>query len=740
MKKLKLFIQYMCVAGTLAIVLNTQAQTAPPTPPPSSGTNDPLTSDQLAAQQAAIAAVQQADYDAQYAPWVVQDFLAPDNGGLQIQQTQTATSLLTLSGLISSEYVLQQNAITAYVQTNAMGMPASWLDTNGNIHIIDRIENGIPAIKTTFNTESAITVGADKLWPGGSSGMGLTGTNVVLGLIDGGDPLTNHQEFAQSSGRVKEIFGPSTLGTVDHATHTCGTMAAWGLTNSAKGFANRSTIWTTDFQNDLGKMPILASTNGGVRTSNHSYGYSRGWYTWTPNGANYYWVWGGDIAISTNQDWHFGFYDTVAKTNDQIIYTAKNYLPVFSAGNECGSVERGPATQPVYHYEFSGNNTLWTNKVRPLDDANSGFHTLSSYGVSKNNLVVAAVNTITNGYSGSNSVVRASFSSCGPTAEGRIKPDISADGVNIYSTFATNNHSYGLDSGTSMSAPAVTGALGMLLDLYQRLYGSNATPMLSSTLKGVVLHTADESGTNAGPDYKFGWGLLDVPASANLISNNYASSSLAFIKEVRLVSGDYIQFPVVLTNGKAFKATIVWTDPPGTPTSPAINPTNHMLINDLDIRVITPSGATNFPWVLNPNLPANAATTGDNSVDNIEQVSIPNPTTGTYQVRVTHKGVLRDDLGQTNSQNVSILLSGNIAQTAILPEITSVKAMTIAGTVALKWNTEVGRVYRVQYRDAVNTGLWSNASGEISATKTNTAFTVSTTGVNTRFYRIVQVR
>jgi len=143
-------------------------------------------------------------------------------------------------------------------------------------------------------------------------------------------------------------------------------------------------------------------------------------------------------------------------------------------------------------------------------------------------------------------------------------------------------------------------------------------------MRGIVIHTADQLGTNVGPSYTYGWGLLDAAAAANLITNNYASQSLAFIKEVRLVSGDYIQFPVVLTNNKPFKATIAWTDPPGTPTAVMLNPTNHMLVNDLDLRVISPTSVTNFPWILNRNAPANAATTGDNNVDNVEQVSIPN--------------------------------------------------------------------------------------------------------------------
>ena len=296
-----------------------------------------------------------------------------------------------------------------------------------------------------------------------------------------------------------------------------------------------------------------------------------------------------------------------------------------------------------------------------------------------------------------------------------------------------------------MATPAVTGTLGLLTGFYKQLYPTSAPLLytsnaLASTLRGIVIHTADPLGPNPGPNYTYGWGLLDATAAANLITNNYASGSLAFIKEVRLVSGDYIQFPVVLTNSLPFKATIAWTDPPGTPTAVMLNPTNHMLVNDLDLRVVTPGGVTNFPWVLNRNAPTNAAATGDNNVDNVEQVSIPNPTSGVYQVRVTHKGNLVNDLGQTSYQNVSIMLSGNVAQPPILPQISSMSAITISNTAAVKWTSEVGRIYQVQSRTNLAFGSWQNVSGELSATKTNTAFTAATSGAPNQFYRIVQVR
>ncbi len=66
--------------------------------------------------------------------------------------------------------------------------------------------------------------------------------------------------------------------------------------------------------------------------------------------------------------------------------------------------------------------------------------------------------------------------------------------------------------------------------------------------------------------------------------------------------------------------------------------------------------------------------------------------------------------------------------------------LSISNTVALKWASDVGRVYRVQYNNDLTSTNWQYSSNEISATKTNTAIAISATGTSKQFYRIVQVR
>ena len=77
------------------------------------------------------------------------------------------------------------------------------------------------------------------------------------------------------------------------------------------------------------------------------------------------------------------------------------------------------------------------------------------------------------------------------------------------------------------------------------------------------------------------------------------------IKEVVLRNHDSLEFRVKAVINQPLRATICWTDPPPPGEQPyALDPTNIVLVNDLDLRVIDPSGSvTNKPWVLNPTNP-----------------------------------------------------------------------------------------------------------------------------------------
>jgi len=75
-----------------------------------------------------------------------------------------------------------------------------------------------------------------------------------------------------------------------------------------------------------------------------------------------------------------------------------------------------------------------------------------------------------------------------------------------------------------MATPNTCGSLILLQQYYNSLYGGY---MKSATLKGLVIETADEAGSNPGPDYMYGWGLLDIAKAATVIRQKGGASIIS---------------------------------------------------------------------------------------------------------------------------------------------------------------------------------------------------------------------
>ena len=544
-----------------------------------------------------------------------------------------------------------ENYIKALSLAKQKGWALTFTDNEGNVGKLVGVDAfNLPKYFIAHNNAiAANTTRANQLWPGGSSGLNLSGSsNAVknkLGVWDGGKILTTHVELVN---RVTQKDNSAVLS--DHGTHVTGTMIASGVNPSAKGMAyGIQGIIAYDFSGD---KPEIATEAPSLLISNHSYGIISGW---NYNSSQSRWEFHG--RSTDNEDYKFGYYSNDAQLIDSIAYNAPYYLYVKSAGNSRN--QNGPAVgQPFFRYNAS--NSMATAGNRPDGiSSNDGYGIVSWEGNAKNILTVGAVNGISSIYSRPEDVGMSSFSAWGPTDDGRIKPDVVANGVGLLSSVSSSNTSYASLSGTSMSSPNASGSLLLLQELYARL--KNGEFLRAATIKGLAIHTASEAGSAPGPDYKFGFGLLNVEKAASVIStavsnNNNASSEHLMFENVFNASTTTFSTNVIASGKGQLRATISWTDPKGNvETVNVLNDPTPKLVNDLDVRITTNNGAKIFrPWVMIPSSPSSDPSPGDNVLDNAEVVDVDSTIPGqSYTVTVSYKNTL-----QRGTQAYSLLVSG----------------------------------------------------------------------------------
>ena len=568
--------------------------------------------------------------------------------GMVSAQTFTNTRALK-EAAAGFKLAYDANYAKAMMMAKKRGWDLTFISKNGNKAVLVGVDYfGIPKYAiTNNNTIAAATTRASQLWPGGSSGLNLTGSSAnmknKIGIWDGGSVLGSHVEL---TGRVTQKDNPSSLS--DHSTHVTGTMIASGVNPSAKGMAyGVQGLIAYDFTSDIVE---IANEAANLLVSNHSYSIISGW---SYNDTQSRWEFNGQPTA--NEDYKFGYYNPDSQALDSIAYNAPFYLIVKSAGNS--RTENGPAVgQPYFRRNSSGQMTSAGNRPAGIS-SNDSYDIISWDCGAKNILTVGAVGGIPAGYSRKEDVVLTAFSSWGPTDDGRIKPDIVADGLNLLSPISTSTTSYASYSGTSMSSPNAAGSLFLLQEYYSKLKGATSF-MRSATLKGLAIHTADEAGIAPGPDYQFGWGLLNVQKAAAVITaavpSNNAATSNHLLFENTLSQGATFTTNVIASGKGSLQATISWTDVKGgVDLVNLLNNRTKNLVNDLDIR-ITKGTRTYMPWTLDVNNPGSSAVPGDNITDNVERIDIDSTVPGqTYTITVLHKGTL-----QKGPQAYSLLVSG----------------------------------------------------------------------------------
>ncbi|MHC4089699.1 MAG: S8 family serine peptidase, partial [Planctomycetota bacterium] len=412
---------------------------------------------------------------------------------------------------------------------------------------------------------------------------GLDGSGVTVLVYDGGYALASHADFG---GRltVRDSSGLS-----DHSTHVAGTIGGSGAASGGtyQGMAPGVIMQSYGFQYD-GSGIFLYSNPGDIESD-----YSQAINTYGADLSN--------NSIGTN--------------------TAPNGFPCDITGNYgvtsqlIDTIVRGDGSNPLFAEPF---RVVWANgNERQTTRCGDQYNTTAPPACAKNHIAVGALN--------SNNDSMTSFSSWGPADDGRLKPDVSAPGCQSNDDFGVTSTSssggYTVKCGTSMASPTVCGLSSLLLEDFRSQF-SGQPDFRNSTLKAWLAHTAQDRG-NTGPDYQFGYGSVRIQQAIDFMRSG------AFVENSVSQGSSYSRTVVVDPGDPELKVTLAWDDVPGTPN---VDPA---LVNDLDLRVFSPTSTRHYPWTLNPASPSSAAVrTQEDHLNNIEQVLVDNPEAGTWTIEV----------------------------------------------------------------------------------------------------------
>ena len=581
------------------------------------------------------------------------------------------------------EYTKKQNK--AIERLLKEGYPRLIKQKNGeDAELVGELENGKPMYITTHNNVNVVNaLGANfQQTPFNEldgSTIQLDGSGINIAMIDNLFPRRTHELFRLTNVPITSritnrfnafdindaIFSSTNIGS--HPTHIAGTIMGnrvVGSTSSSpdnllvSGVAIKSTLDAYHWKDHPLRTAKIATTNpdGGnsnVNVVNKSFGLV-----------------GFDL-----QPAEFGRYNDLAFFADDVMCKNPTFQIVKSVGNERPS----PANTVPY----------------PQQTILGGYDLLESEGIAKNVLVVGAVNLNCKSQTSPcqppfiTENIGTSFSSYGPTDDGRIKPDVVTHGYQVKSSNSTTNTSYEIKNGTSTAAAGITGGIVLLHQYWKSKWFATSGTMWSSTVRALLIHNVDEIDVR-GPDYRYGWGVANIRKAAETIKNRGRKD---LIIQNKICNQDTIRINLAATGLEDLKITLAWTDPAGVVTTPlSTNEIAAKLVNDLDIRLIRrdangddvplllePSDPNSInllnPWILKNNIADNTspntlhqdATRGNNSRDNVEKIEVyknriplnnstPPEGGGVFQLVITHKNNIINSCGEC--QNYSLIVSG----------------------------------------------------------------------------------
>ncbi len=494
-----------------------------------------------------------------------------------------------------------------------------------------------------------------------ASPYNLDGSGVTAFIYDGARANPNHVDF---SGRVTGI---DSTGFSSHSTHVAATVGGDGTASGGtfRGMAPAVDILSAGFEWTGGGV-FLYENPGDIEAD---YG----------------------LAISMGAD---------VANNSIGSNTEFNGFPCSIQGNYgvtaavIDEIARGSLGAPITIFWSAGNERGGNRcDVEGFGD----YYSTAPPAGAKNHISIGALN--------SNNDSMTSFSSWGPTDDGRLKPDMCGPGCQIGGdngvTSANNsNNGYTVFCGTSMSGPTAAGIGALVLQDFRVQFQGLPDPA-SSTMKVFLAHTAADLG-NPGPDYQFGYGSIRVKDAVDFMRTGQFTEQM-------IGQGAVQTFTIDVDNGTPeLKFTLSWNDPAGTPN---VDPA---LVNNLDVRAIDPSGGIHHAWTLDQFNPGtNAVRTGPNVRDNIEQVFVENPQAGEWVIEVIATNVpegpqLYSLVGSPdlNVEIVSIALNSELPELvdpnvalAVESAITVINDEIVPGTAELHYRFDGGSYTTVDLVD-----------------------------------------
>ena len=465
--------------------------------------------------------------------------------------------------------------------------------------------------------------------------------------------------------------------TQDHGTHVAGTVAGDNFANllihnTADGMAPGAKLVIQDAGYQVDNCGDLPGIGCPVVDLNPIFqqAYSQGARLHTNS-------WGDNENSAVQNNYSAGSQDV-----DEFMWNHKDFLIFFAAGNS------GPGTGSV-----------------------------GSPSTAKNGVSVGAT------LRGTSANSMASFSSCGPTTDGRIKPDVTVPGSSIVSanndlSASTNNCGTLSLSGTSMASPGAAGLTALIRQYFTDGWyptgtevSTNGFTPSAALLKASLINSAiNMTGTTAIPANCQGWGrvLLENVLHFNgqtrklWVKDNATAFATGSTNEDRT-------YTFSVSTGESLKVTLAWTDFPSTPAAG----TN--LVNDLDLIVTGPTGTV---WRGNVFSGGASATGGAADRRNtLEQVLLASPAAGVYTVTVRSFNI------PSGPQPFALVVTGNAAEGGTPPP----PPVTVFFD---DFETDKGWTRNPLGTDTATTGLWER--GDPEATTSSGAKQLGTTvsGVN----------